>query len=128
MGLPGGSSNIISTNPFTPPKINPNYLDSKFDLHTLIVALKNTRTFVSATPWNGYVISPYQNLVTDSDYEQYIRTNASTVFHPVGTASMSPIGAKWGVVDPNLKVKGVEGLRIVDASVIVSLFLLFFLS
>ena len=120
--LPGGSTNIVSANPFTPPSINPNYLDSEFDLHTLVVGLKNTRTFVSASPWNGYVIAPYTNLVTDNDYEQYIRNNASTVFHPIGTASMSPIGANWGVVDPNLTVKGVEGLRIVDGSVIVSLF------
>jgi choline dehydrogenase len=42
------------------------------------------------------------------------------VFHPTGTAAMSPKGAHWGVVDPDLKVKGVEGLRIVDGSVLVS--------
>jgi choline dehydrogenase-like flavoprotein len=42
------------------------------------------------------------------------------VFHPTGTAAMSPKGADWGVVDPDLKVKGVEGLRIVDGSVLVS--------
>lgn len=49
-----------------------------------------------------------------------MRAGASSVFHPTGTAAMSPKGADWGVVDPDLKVKGVEGLRIVDGSVLVS--------
>jgi len=111
---------INTTNPFAQPRIHPNFLSSNFDIHTLIVAMKNSRTFVSASPWKGYVLSPVHNLTTDADYEQYIRNYAGTVWHPVGTAMMSPVGARWGVVDPNLKVKGVEGLRIVDASIIVS--------
>lgn len=57
---------------------------------------------------------------TDEELNEYIRQNAVSFFHPVATAAMSPVGADWGVVDPDLKVKGVAGLRIVDASVAVS--------
>ena len=45
-----------------------------------------------------------------------------TIFHPTGTSSMSPVGANWGVVDPDLRVKGVSGLRVADLSVLVSTF------
>lgn len=58
---------------------------------------------------------------SDADIDAYVREQASTMFHPVGTASMSAWDAEWGVVDPDLKVKGVEGVRVVDASVFVSL-------
>jgi choline dehydrogenase-like flavoprotein len=60
---------------------------------------------------------------TDEELDEYVRANSATIFHPVGTAAMSPKGAEWGVVDPDLKVKGVKGLRVVDASVLVSVLL-----
>jgi choline dehydrogenase-like flavoprotein len=56
-----------------------------------------------------------------------VREQASTMFHPVGTASMTARDAVSGVVDPDLKVKGVEGVRVVDASVFVRC-LFFFLA
>lgn len=59
-------------------------------------------------------------ITSDTDLKSSIRNTASTVFHPAGTASMSPHEASWGVVNPDLTVKGVKGLRIVDASVFVS--------
>nr|GAT44749.1 aryl-alcohol oxidase-like protein [Mycena chlorophos] len=55
---------------------------------------------------------------SDEDIEAYVRANAVPNGHLVGTASMSPVGASWGVVDPDLRVKGVEGLRVVDSSVL----------
>ncbi|KAF7305866.1 hypothetical protein HMN09_00740700 [Mycena chlorophos] len=56
-------------------------------------------------------------LASDALLDAYISARAATVFHPVGSAGMSPQGAEWGVVDPDLRVKGVRGLRIVDLSV-----------
>ena len=61
------------------------------------------------------------NATTDALLDEFIRNNAGTAAHPVGTASMSSRNASYGVVDPDLKVKGVGGLRIVDASVLVRL-------
>lgn len=57
--------------------------------------------------------------------DTYIRANTATIFHPVGTSTMSPKGGKWGVVNPVL-FKGSLGLRVVDASVLVSLPLLLY--
>lgn len=85
--------------------------------------MKAIKRFVAAKAWNGYVIAPVgalANANTDAQIEAYVRANGATVFHATGTASMSPKGAKWGVVDPDLKVKGVEGLRIADGSILVS--------
>lgn len=87
-------------------------------------AIKAIKRFVAATPWQDYIIGPYGDLAnvnTDAEIDAYLRANSATVFHPVGTASMSPKNAKWGVVDPDLKVKGVEGVRIIDGSVLVSI-------
>ena len=85
-------------------------------------AVKSSRRFVTASAWRDYVIAPYGiqgQLTSDADLESYIRNVSSTLFHPAGTASMSPRGASWGAVNPDLTVKGVKGLRIVDASVFV---------
>jgi choline dehydrogenase-like flavoprotein len=120
----GGEVQITSSDPFVHPSINPNFLATEFDIFTMIEAVKAAKRFVSGEAWKGYVLEPFGDFATantDEEIEKYVRDSASTVFHVTGTASMSPQGAQWGVVDPDLKVKGVEGLRIVDGSVIVSL-------
>ncbi len=81
-------------------------------------AVESAKEFVTAVAWEGYVLTIATN-TTDQD----IRNGASNLNHPVGTASMSPAGANWGVVDPDLKMKGTSGVRIVDASVLVGFFL-----
>ena len=84
-------------------------------------AIRSARRLAAAPAWKDYITGPSLTPGdTDEELNEYIRAGVSTVFHPVGTASMSPKGASWGVVDPDLKVKGVDGLRIVDASVFVS--------
>jgi choline dehydrogenase len=81
------------------------------------------KRLVALQAWDGYIVRPTPalvNTVTDAELEAYVRAGALALFHPTGTAAMSPKGADWGVVDPDLKVKGVERLRIVDGSVLVS--------
>jgi choline dehydrogenase-like flavoprotein len=63
---------------------------------------------------------PWTNATTDEEIDQVIREIAVTAWHPISTAAMSPKGASWGVVDPDLRVKGVSGLRVIDASIMVS--------
>ncbi len=115
--LPGGNVTISGTSPFDPPLINPNYLSHPQDLEALHHAVEGAQRFVSAPVWKDYIIE----LTTDiTDLDETIRDIAVPTDHPVGTASMSPAGADWGVVDPDLRLKHAAGVRIVDASVLVS--------
>ncbi|KAK0207154.1 aryl-alcohol oxidase precursor [Desarmillaria ectypa] len=111
--LSRGDITINSSNPLDPPLINPNYLSHPQDLAIMKYAIESVKRFVNATAWEGYILKMATN-TTDDD----IRGRASSVYHPVGTASMSPVGAEWGVVNPDLRMKGAMGGRIVDASVL----------
>ncbi|KAJ7048120.1 hypothetical protein C8F01DRAFT_1240356, partial [Mycena amicta] len=76
-----------------------------------------------AQPFAGYITAPWppnglSSASTDDEVDAFVRAGAGTIFHPVGTAGMSPVGADYGVVDPDLRVKGLNGLRIVDLSVL----------
>ncbi|KAJ7510655.1 aryl-alcohol oxidase [Mycena galericulata] len=116
-----GTLTLNSSNPFDQPIINPNLLGSEFDLFVMTEAVAAARNFVKAKAWEGYGIREFEDLAaatTNATLEAYIRANTATVFHPVGTASMSPRGARFGVVDPDLLVKGVSALRIIDASIL----------
>jgi len=66
---------------------------------------------------DGSEIMPGADIQSDEELTDYIRGNAATIFHPVGTCKMGPDGDTMAVVDPHLKVRGIEGLRIADASI-----------
>ncbi|KAJ7739061.1 alcohol oxidase [Mycena maculata] len=114
-----GSVMISSSDPLAVPLINPNLLDSEVDFFVMREALKSALRFVAAPAFANYVISPVGvNIAsTDPQLDDYIRENCASVFHPAGTAAMSPKGATWGVLDPDLRVKGLNRLRVVDLSV-----------
>jgi choline dehydrogenase-like flavoprotein len=113
---------LNSSDPLADPLINPNILGSEVDVFIMREAVKSAMRFTTAPAWQSYVISPFglNYTSTDAEIDDFVRENAGTVYHPVGTASMSPKDATWGVVDPDLSVKGLTGLRIVDLSVVVS--------
>lgn len=120
----GGFVSINSSDPFAIPLVSPNLLNEEIDLLIVREAIKSARRFMAAPAWDGYVLgSLNNNATTDEEIDEFVRNNAVSFFHPVSTSSMSPKGAQYGVVDPDLLVKGVEGLRIVDASVIVRVLL-----
>jgi choline dehydrogenase-like flavoprotein len=119
----GGSVHPTSPSPFSSPYINPNLLASPIDLAIMRSAIRSARRFVSNSPslqaWVSELVDTAQ---TDEELDAFIRDTGLTVSHCVGTSAMSPKGAKWGVVDPDLRVKGVKGVRIVDAGVLVGVF------
>ncbi len=84
-------------------------------------AVAKAQDFVKGPAWDGHIIGLVTN-TTDDD----IRNGITSIYHPLSTASMSPKGAEWGVVDPDLVLKRVQGVRIVDASVLVGVFFLDF--
>ena len=88
----------------------------------MLQAVKGGRRFVATVPWKDLIISRFGVMgaaETDDEIVAAARDSIVTVWHPTSSARMSPKGAKFGVVDPDLVVKGIDGLRIVDASVFV---------
>lgn len=114
-----GAITLRSNNPFDPPLINPNYFSNDFDIGLLREGVKAARKMVAFPGLDDYVIARFNNnATTDAEIEQFIRNGVATFSHPVSTCAMSPRGANHGVVDPDLRVKGVNGIRVVDASVL----------
>ncbi|KAG6866544.1 hypothetical protein C0991_002029 [Blastosporella zonata] len=115
-----GSVTLNSSDPFAAPLVDPALLATEFDRVVMRTALKRALEFVSTSPWSGYIIGPIaglENAKTDAEMDTYLSGMSQTIFHPVGTARMTAKDAKDGVVDPDLRVKGIIGLRVVDASV-----------
>ena len=106
------------------PAIEPNYLgDSEgYDLKLLIEGARISREIFAQkpfAPYRGEEIFPGGAARSDADLETFIRRKAETIYHPVGTCRMG--AGSDAVVDSELRVHGVEGLRVVDASVMPTL-------
>ncbi|GLB39193.1 putative aryl-alcohol oxidase [Lyophyllum shimeji] len=115
-----GSVKLRSNNPFDAPLIDPALLKSDFDKVTMREAVKTAIGFLKAPAWSDYVIEqigPFAGVKTDAQIDAYVAANAGTIFHPAGTAAMSPRASSKGVTDPDLKLKKAAGVRVVDASV-----------
>ncbi|KAJ6474770.1 aryl-alcohol oxidase [Mycena sanguinolenta] len=115
-----GSITLQSNNPFDPPLIDPGLLVTDFDLFTTRESIKKAYRFVEAPIWNDYIIAPtidLLNMTTDA-LDEFIRNTGSSSGHIVSTAAMSAKDASYGVVNPDLLVKGASGLSIIDASII----------
>ncbi|KAF9005524.1 aryl-alcohol oxidase [Cyathus striatus] len=118
-----GHVTISSNNPLDEPTIDAGFLTHEYDMLVAIEVIKYIRKFFTAPVWKDILVAPYhptQDEVTDDQIEAYIRQSAIAASHGAGTAAMSPKGAGYGVVDPDLNVKGTSGLRVVDGSVIPS--------
>ncbi|KAJ6563154.1 pyranose dehydrogenase [Mycena vulgaris] len=115
-----GSVTLSSNDPFAAPIIDLGLLSSEFDALALTEGIKLALKFANASAWNGYLGAPTVDLAAMSPAEltAHIRANSGPGYHIVGTAGMSPRGAQYGVVDPDLRVKGIAGLRVIDASVL----------
>ncbi|PPQ76837.1 hypothetical protein CVT26_002295 [Gymnopilus dilepis] len=116
-----GTVKLASNNPYDKPLIDPKYLTTDFDVFVKREAVKSIMEFAQAPAWKGYITGRFGNFAsaqTDDQIDAYVRSLTTTIFHPFGTAAMSPANSKTGVTNPDLTVKGTVGLRIVDASVV----------
>ncbi|WP_428536004.1 GMC family oxidoreductase [Rhodopila sp.] len=109
---------IQSPDPTRPPAMQPNYLSTQADRDTIVAGLRVTRRIFDTASLRRYCkeeIYPGPRAQTDEDLLNHVRATAGTTFHQTSTCMMGP-GPK-AVVDPDLRVKGLRGLRVIDASV-----------
>jgi choline dehydrogenase len=117
-----GELTLRSNNPFDPPAIDPRYFSDKSDLDLMVEAFRFCRTIVDTkafTPFRGKELYPGPHVVDKPDIEAHIREWVETIYHPVGTCKMGT--DPMAVVDPRLRVHGIEGLRVADASIMPSI-------
>jgi choline dehydrogenase len=120
-----GRIRLRSADPRHRPAIDPGYLsDGGADARALVAGLKMAREFVTARPMAAICrseIAPGAHIRSDGELLEYVRSSVGTLYHPVGTCAMGS-ESRWGsVLDPELKVRGIDGLRVVDASVMPTL-------
>lgn len=119
-----GSVMLRSADPADPPLVDPDYLGEALDLQQLVGGMRIAREIAAATPLSRALsgeLLPGAPARTDAELAAYIRKTVRTDWHPVGTCRMGGSADPMSVVDPYLRVLGVEGLRVIDASVMPSI-------
>jgi choline dehydrogenase len=115
-----GSITLKSSHPFAAPRIEPHYLSHPDDAKILIEGIRLARRIAHApalSRWRGPEYLPGARHESDEALRAHLERTVETLYHPVGTCRMGASEDEEAVVDPELRVRGVEGLRVVDASV-----------
>ena len=113
-----GTIRLNSAEPTAYPAIDPNYFAEDVDMRNMIAGMRLARKIANSPALAPYRAAPYtpgDDVQTDDDMAAYVREKAETLYHPVGTCKMGV--DPMAVVNPQLQVHGVSGLRVVDASV-----------
>ncbi|MEM6438475.1 MAG: GMC family oxidoreductase N-terminal domain-containing protein [Pseudomonadota bacterium] len=113
-----GRVDIVSDDPKADPRLRPNYLSTERDRATIVEGVKMLREIHAAAPFGDILeaeVSPGPEARTDAQILEAVRNTASTVYHPCGSVRMGADAA--APLDPQLRVKAVDGLRVADASV-----------
>lgn len=113
---------LQSADPMAAPGIDPKFLSDDRDLQTTIKGAKMTREILQSQAMAKYrhkELFGVKDKMSDAEWESHIRARADTIYHPVGTCKMGT--DDMAVVDPQLKVHGLEGIRVVDASIMPTL-------
>ncbi len=111
---------IRSADPFEPPLIDPRYLAEPGDQQVLLAGVKLARTLSKSAPLAPYYdheAYPGEAIQSDDELLAMAKERGTTTFHPMGTCRMGPATDPTAVVDDQLRVHGMEGLRVVDASI-----------
>jgi len=112
-----GRVRLADRDPNNPPLIDPQFLADREDMRRLVGGVRQAQRIMAQAPLaaHGREWAASAKAKTDAEIAQWIRQNADTIYHPVGTCRMGQ--DDLAVVDPELRVRGVPGLRVVDASV-----------
>jgi len=119
-----GTVELASADPSHAPLIDPHFLEESPDLDLLVKGIRLARAMLRSEPFDPYrgeELNPGEAIQSDEEMRRFARDNFVTVFHPVGTCAMGPDASAGAVVDPQLRVHGLERLRVVDASVMPTL-------
>jgi choline dehydrogenase-like flavoprotein len=121
-----GRVRLASADPLAPPNVEPNFLSDPRDLSTMVQAIRYLRRIMKSSPLTeimGVELLPGED-VKDEDEQglaSYVKRTVETNYHPVGTCRIGAEHDRLAVLTPDLKVKGVEGLRVLDASMMPSI-------
>ena len=117
-----GEIRLASKDPMAAPVIDPRYLSDPADLALLLAGVKLGRELAATEPLAAHLVAerrPGKAAVSDDELCAVIRSNLNTIFHPVGTCKMGT--GPDAVVGPDLRLRGVDGLRVADASIMPSI-------
>ena len=119
-----GYIHITSGDPFAHPTIQPNYLDAEIDQQVLIASMRIARDIMSSDVMRDEVVretKPSSDIQSDAELLAYARETGVTLYHPVSTCRLGDNPNNGDVVDSRLRVYGLQGLRVVDASIMPTL-------
>jgi choline dehydrogenase len=115
-----GQVSLNSPDPLAPPSIQPNHLATPGDMATMRAAVRIAREIgeqPALAPWRIEESEPGPRVTEEAELDSWLRESSNTIFHPVGTCAMGRADDPNAVVTGDLRVRGVDGLRVVDASV-----------
>ena len=113
-----GTVTLASSDPAVAPVIDPQYLSCNADAEAMVAGIGLCREIAgqrALAPWAGREVAPGPSVRSHDDVLDYVRRTCGTIYHPVGTCRMGP--DRLSVVDPELRVHGIDGLRVADASI-----------
>ena len=115
-----GKLELASADPAVRPRMRARFFESRSDVETLVAGMKEARRILgmpTLARFSGAELAPGPTAASDAEIEAYIRATATTTYHPVGTCRMGPASDAAAVVDAQLRVHGIAGLRVADASI-----------